>query len=246
MMGSLETEAGRENVAGKESDEGPRHRVNVPPFWMGKFEVTQAQWKEVMGNDANPSRFKGDELPVERVSWEDAQDFLDALNLKLGLQNKGREYRYRLPSEAEWEYAARAGTDTPFAFGETITPQIVNYDGGYPYASAPKGIDRNQTVVVGSLGVANAFGLFDMHGNVSEWCEEVHRENYNGAPTDGSAWFSGGSFGPRSQRGGSWVSSGRSCRSAFRGLDHPRDRDIDAGFRVVLPASVIQNQNRRE
>ncbi|HWQ33392.1 MAG TPA: formylglycine-generating enzyme family protein, partial [Blastocatellia bacterium] len=138
-MGSPASETDRDN------NEGPQHRVTVPAFFMGRFEVTQAQWRAVMGGD--PSYFKGDKLPVESVSWNEAKEFCARLKEKTGRA-------YRLPSEAEWEYAARAGTTTPFAFGETITPEIVNYDGNYPYASAPKGEYRVKTVPVGSLGVA--------------------------------------------------------------------------------------------
>ncbi|MGH9799279.1 MAG: formylglycine-generating enzyme family protein, partial [Blastocatellia bacterium] len=175
------------NEANRYSSESPQHPVNVSSFWMGKFEITQAQWQALMGN--NPSSFKGDgNLPVEQVSWNDAQEFLKKLNARSNLQGKA----YRLPTEAEWEYAARAGTTTPFAFGETVTPQIINYDGNYPYASAPNGEYRRKTVLVGSLKVANAFGLFDMHGNVWEWCQDVWHSDYNGAPSDGSAWLSGG------------------------------------------------------
>jgi len=221
-MGSPATEAGRT------PDEGPQHRVDAPSFWMGKFEVTQAQWKAVMGG-ANPSHFKGDELPAENVSWIDAQDFLAALNRKLGLQNKGREYRYRLPSEAEWEYAARAGTTTPFAFGETITPLISNYRAG----------NLGKTVAVGNFGVANAFGLFDLYGNVDEWCEDVFHKDYNGAPTDGSAWLSGGGSSLRALRGGSWADDEEDFRSACRRRFAPGYRSDNVGFRVVVSASAL-------
>ncbi len=230
MMGSPANEADRY------SDEGPRHRVNVPSFWMGRFEVTQRQWLAVMGRFLTEPGFRGDDLPVEPVSWNDAQEFLTALNRKLGLQNRGRRDQYRLPSEAEWEYAARAGTTTPFAFGETITPQIVNYDGNYPYASAPKGIYRKKTVPVGSLGLANAFGLFDMHGNVYEWCEDVYHSNYSGAPTDGSAWLRGRDSWRRAMRGGSWRFDSKSVRSALRSMGARGDRNYYYGFRVVVSA----------
>ncbi|MBL8150493.1 MAG: SUMF1/EgtB/PvdO family nonheme iron enzyme, partial [Blastocatellia bacterium] len=152
LMGSKEGE-------GYDS-ERPQHEVTVPSFYMGKYQVTQEQWKAMMGN--NPSRFKGDPLPVESIKWEQAKEFCKKLSEKTGKE-------YRLPSEAEWEYACRAGTETPFAFGETITTEIVNYNGNSPYANAPKGQFRGKTVEVGSLGVANQFGLYDMHGNVWEW-----------------------------------------------------------------------------
>src|SRR5262249_40887840 len=162
----------------------------------------------------------------EHVSWEEAVEFCNRLEKKTGKP-------YRLPSEAEWEYAARAGTTTPFAFGPTITPKIVNYDGNYPYGSTPKGPYRQKTVKVGSLGAANAFGLYDMHGNVWEWCEDVCHDDYEGAPSDGSAWLSGGYSSCRIRRGGSWLDNGRRCRSALRLRDGGGDRDSYDGFRVV-------------
>ena len=218
-MGSPSTEVGRFDW------EGPQHQVTVQPFAMGIFEVTQAQWRAVMG--ANPSYFRGDNLPVDNVSWNDAKEFCRKLS-----QMTGKEYR--LPTEAEWEYAARAGTTTPFAFGETITPEIVNYDGNYPYASAPKGEYRGKMVEVGGLRVANAFGLYDMHGNVWEWCEDQWHDSYVGAPTDGSAWVgitaSGSS---RVIRGGSWNSNAVVCRSANRYGYAPGYRDDILGFRLL-------------
>lgn len=207
------------------NDEQPVHSVTVSSFWMGRFEVTQAQWQAVMGN--NPSNFKGDgNLPVESVSWNDVQEFLKKLNAQPNLQGKN----YRLPTEAEWEYAARAGTTTLFAFGETITPKIVNYDGNYPYASAPKGTYRQKTVPVGSLGVANAFGLFDMHGNVWEWCEDWYGTYSSGAVTNPTGPATG-SY--RVIRGGGWNFSAVNCRSALRRYWSPGTRSGNLGFRLV-------------
>jgi formylglycine-generating enzyme required for sulfatase activity len=164
------------------SDEGPQHRVTIQSFWMGKYPITQRQWQAVMGE--NPSYFKGDNRPVENVSWEDVVAFCQRLSEKTGKT-------YRLPSEAEWEYACRAGTTTPFYFGETITTDLVNYHGEYPYAAAPEGVYREETTEVG-IFPPNAFGLYDMHGNVWEWCADPWHDNYNGAPTDGSVWQEGG------------------------------------------------------
>ncbi|MGC1310289.1 MAG: SUMF1/EgtB/PvdO family nonheme iron enzyme [Phormidesmis sp.] len=156
-----------------EDNEKPQHRVMVNPFLMGKYEVTQAQWKAVSAlpkveseMEADPSTFKGDSRPVERISWYDAVEFCQRLS-----QHTGREYR--LPSEAEWEYACRAGTATPFHFGETLTSDLANYNADYAYGSGPKGDYRGQTTDVGSFP-ANAFGLYDMHGNVREWCLDTH------------------------------------------------------------------------
>ncbi len=232
MMGSPENEAERYDY------EGPQHEVTVPPFYIGKFTITQAQWRAIASDtslkierdlEPKPSRFEGDDRPVEQVSWEDVKEFCARLVKKTGRA-------YRLPTEAEWEYACRAGTTTPFAFGETITPEIVNYDGNYPYAMANKGKYREETVPVGSLGAANAFGLFDMHGNVWEWCEDVWHDNYIEAPEDGSAWLSGGDSSRRVLRGGSWFGYGRDCRSADRAYYEPVARLNDIGFRVVVGA----------
>jgi formylglycine-generating enzyme required for sulfatase activity len=224
IMGSPEDEEKRD------SDEGPQHEVTVPAFYMGKFEVTQAQWRAVAALpkverdlDPDPSYFKGDNRPVESVSWYDAVEFCQRLS-----QKTGREYR--LPSESEWEYACRAGTTTPFYFGETITTDLVNYDGNYTYADAPKGQYREQTTPVGQFP-PNAFGLYDMHGNVWEWCADTWHDNYVGAPTDGSAWTIGGNDN-RSLRGGSW-DDGAICRSACRSSDDPVWDGFNYGFRVV-------------
>jgi formylglycine-generating enzyme required for sulfatase activity/Tfp pilus assembly protein PilF len=229
-MGSPESEAERHR------GESPQHEVTVPPLYIGKFAITQAEWRVVAGWEKverelkpDPSRFKGDDRPAENVSWEDAKEFCARLAKKTGRL-------YRLPSEAEWEYACRAGTTTPFAFGETITPEIVNYDGNYPYAKAKKGKYRGETVPVGSLAVANAFGLFDMHGNVWEWCEDVWHRDYNSALTDGSVWLSGGDSSRRMLRGGSFIFYARDCRSAYRIGDDARGILYYVGFRVVVSA----------
>jgi formylglycine-generating enzyme required for sulfatase activity len=214
--------------------EGPAHQVTVESFYMGKYEVTQAQWRAVArlpkissDLDSDPSHFKGGSLPVEQVSWEDAIEFCARLSRATGRA-------YRLPTEAEWEYACRAGTTTPFAFGQTITPQLVNYDGNRPYAQAPRGRSRETTAPVGFMGVANGFGLFDMHGNVWEWCLDYWHENYDGAPTDGRSWKTAGDTGDRVLRGGSWYLIATYCRSAYRFKYSPDSRYIGIGFRVVL------------
>jgi formylglycine-generating enzyme required for sulfatase activity len=204
-------------------NESPQHTVTVQPFFMGKYTVTQAQYQAIMGE--NPSSFKGEKRPVERVTWHNVVEFCRKLSQKTGRT-------YRLPSEAEWEYACRAGTTTPFHFGETITTDLANYHGNYQYASAPKGKCRNETTAVGSFP-PNAFGLYDMHGNVWEWCQDTWHENYNGAPRDGSAWINNNND-SRLLRGGSWFNNSRYCRSANRYGFGPVNRFYSDGFRVVL------------
>ncbi len=208
---------------GRSKNEEPQHSVNVPAFFMGKFEVTQEQYEKIMGS--NPSNFNGLKRPVEKVSWNNAIDFCKKLSQKT-------RRKYRLPSEAEWEYACRAGTTTPFHFGETITTELANYDGNYTYASEPQGKCCQQTTEVGSFP-PNAFGLYDMHGNVFEWCQDTWHDSYEGAPSDGSAWIDNDNQ-SRILRGGSWIDNPRYCRSAFR----PDSRLIDnrnyyIGFRIV-------------
>ncbi len=223
MMGSPSGEKDRN------SSESPQHQVNVPGFFMGKYEVTQAQYQAIMGT--NPARFKGENRPVEQVSWNDAVEFCKRLSEKTGRE-------YRLPSEAEWEYAARAGTTTPFYFGETLTTDLANYNGDYTYASEPKGEYRQQTTPVGSFP-PNAFGLYDMHGNVWEWCLDDWHNNYEGAPTDGSAWLDNNDNLSQRQgnavlRGGSWGSYPKYCRSAYRYFNPGRVNIFNfIGFRVV-------------
>jgi formylglycine-generating enzyme required for sulfatase activity len=220
MMGSPKSEAQRG------SDESPEHQVTVPSFFMGKYQLTQAQYQAIMGS--NPSAFKGNNRPVERVSWNDAVKFCEKLSQKTGKN-------YKLPSEAEWEYACRAGTTTPFYFGESITPELVNYDGNYTYASAPKGQYRQQTTDVGSFP-PNAFGLYDMHGNVWEWCQDDYINSYNNAPTDGSALTGRSSI--KLLRGGSWDNNPEHCRSASRTYHTLDNDDSNIGFRVVCSGAA--------
>ncbi|MBV9390044.1 MAG: formylglycine-generating enzyme family protein, partial [Chroococcidiopsidaceae cyanobacterium CP_BM_ER_R8_30] len=226
-MGSPDTEEGRD------VNEEPQHQVTVLPFWMGKFPVTQTQWRAVAALprinrslNPNPSNFKGADLPVEQVSWHDAVEFCARLT-----QKTGRDYR--LPSEAEWEYACRAARMTPFHVGETITTDIANYDGKYTYSSGAGGHYRQQTTPVGSFQVANAFGLYDMHGNVWEWCADSWHENYRGAPSDGSVWESDGNDNYRLLRGGSWYCLPRLCRAAQRHWNHLDNGGSGIGFRIV-------------
>jgi eukaryotic-like serine/threonine-protein kinase len=213
------------------ANELPQHQVTLPEFYLGQTLVTQAQWQAIMGN--NPASFKGDgKLPVDSVSWLDAIEFCRKLSQKTGRT-------YRLPSEAEWEYACRAGTTTPFAFGEAITPAVVNYNGNFPYSGAAKGEFREKTTPVG-IFPANAFGLYDMHGNLWEWCLDEWVDNYNNAPVDGSARGdinSRDSGKQRLLRGGSWFNGAWICRSANRSYRAASDRSNIYGLRVVAVAS---------
>jgi formylglycine-generating enzyme required for sulfatase activity len=216
LMGSPASEKDRSE------DESPQHEVSVTEFWMGQYAVTQAQYEAVMGE--NPSRFKGAHRPVERVSWCDAVAFCDRLSAQTGRQ-------YRLPSEAEWEYACRAGTITPFHYGETLSSELANYDGHYTYQFEPKGMFRHGTTEVGQFP-ANGYGLYEMHGNVWEWCLDHWHRNYEGAPTDGSPWVLGESE-DRVVRGGYCFYDSGYCRSAYRGHYLPVDCNLPFGFRVV-------------
>ncbi len=237
LMGSPEDEL-------EHSDrESPQHSVTIQLFCLGKYPVTQAQWKAVASLpqvnrelDPDPSRFKGENRPVEQVSWYDAVEFCDRLSQKT-------ERQYRLPSEAEWEYACRAGTTTPFHFGETISTGLANYRGtddkdrGWSgsYGQGAKGVYRDETTPVGSFGVANAFGLYDLHGNVWEWCADLGHENYEGAPTDGRVWLDENDNDNQNHvlRGGSWDFNPRFCRSAYRNAYDAVNGYSDIGFRVV-------------
>jgi formylglycine-generating enzyme required for sulfatase activity/beta-lactamase class A len=217
----------------RQTNEGPQRDVNVPPFLMGKYSVTQAQWKAVaalpkVSRDltADPAIFKGDNRPVENVDWDDAVEFCQRLS-------NHTKSEYRLPSEAEWEYACRGGTTTPFHVGPTITTDLANYNGTYVYGSGPTGEFRSQATEVGSFKIANTFGLYDMHGNVWEWCADHWHESYEGAPTDGSAWTTGGDDLLRVERGGSWFSEPKRCRSAMRYMRERNFKNEGIGFRVV-------------
>jgi formylglycine-generating enzyme required for sulfatase activity len=225
--------AGKFMMGGNERySEKPFHEATLKEFWMGKYAVTNAQWQAIMGTKPSEKfdvEFQGENHPVVGISWEDAQEFCQK-----ALQKAGK--LIRLPSETEWEYACRAGTNTPFHFGETITSDLVNYDGGNPYGDVPKGEYREKTVNVGSFS-PNAWGLYQMHGNVREWCEDVWHGNYNGIPQDGSAWLDGGEQSVRLLRGGSWDSKAVFCRSANRFSRDAGMRFNDFGFRVV--ASVL-------
>ena len=231
LMGSPKSEEGYDK------SQSPQHQVTVPSFFMGKYPVTQKQWRLVaalpkikIDLESDPSSFKGDNLPVELVSWNHTQEFCARLSRKTN-------QTYRLPSEAEWEYACRGGTTTPFYFGETISTELANYDGNYTYGGGAKGEYRGKTTEVGKFP-ANPCGLYDMCGNVWEWCEDEWHGNYINAPTDGSAW-SNGSNNYMSLRGGSWLNFPLYCRSAFRGNSFRDYHDSSFGFRVVCVVGRI-------
>ena len=235
-----------EKEEGSYSAERPQHLVTVSAFLMGKYPITQAQYEAVMGT--NPSRFKDKRdsasRPVENVSWEDAQEFCKRLS-----ELTSREYR--LPSEAQWEYACRAMPSPPisrnekeiiyppFHFGETISTKVANYNGDVIYGRGEKGEKRGETTPVEYFGVANEFGLCDMHGNVWEWCEDDWHSNYDEAPTDGSAWIDAKSKESNKTkhplRGGSWFIN-PFCRSAYRDYNDIVNRNNNIGFRVISSA----------
>jgi formylglycine-generating enzyme required for sulfatase activity/uncharacterized caspase-like protein len=253
MMGQTESEkaelirlVGQDKYQKWYANELPQHRVTVAAFWLGKYPITQAQWKAVaalpkvdLDLKPDPANFKGDNRPVEQVSWNEATEFCKRLS-----NHTGREYR--LPSEAEWEYACRAGTTTPFHFGPTISTDLANYAGvdwknegktySGSYGQGPKGEYRQQTTDVGCFP-ANAFGLYDMYGNVWEWCLDYWHDNYEGAPTDGSAWLSSGESNSRLLRGGSWNYYPGVCRSANRSRGARDGQYSNLGFRVVCASS---------
>jgi formylglycine-generating enzyme required for sulfatase activity len=227
MMGSAEGEGSH--------IEKPQHEVTIQPFFIGKYPVTQAQWERVaalprvkIDLKSDPSCFKGLNRPIERVSWYDAQEFCARLKKHTGKL-------YRLPSEAEWEYACRAGTTAPFYFGDTITTDLANYNGKYTYNSSPKGVYRQKTTDVG-IFLSNAFGLYDMHGNVWEWCEDGWHENYSrNSPIDGGIWESKDDN--RMLRGGSWHDNHLKCFSAVRSYNNVAYSVNYVGFRIACSAA---------
>ena len=201
-----------------------RRRVVISkPFWLSKCEVTQALWKGVVGG--NPSRTKGDSNPVDRASWDEVQWFLR----KLSARACGAGFV--VPTEAQWEYACRAGTASPFHFGPAISAAQVNYDGGHPYGGAAKGASRGCTTPVGAFP-ANAWGLHDMHGNACEWCRDWYGPPATGKQTDPTGPATGTD---RVVRGGSWYHSAGSCRSAYRRRQTPGERNVTVGIRVARP-----------
>jgi formylglycine-generating enzyme required for sulfatase activity len=237
LMGSPSTEFHHQN------DETPQHIVEMSPFLIGRYPITQAQWKTVaflpkirIDLDPDPSYFKGINRPVEQVSWEDSIEFCQRLSKYTGRL-------YRLPSEAEWEYACRAGTKTPFYFGPTASNSLVNYCGiemGYDKGPASN-FCYGRTTNIG-LYPANIFGLCDTHGNVYEWCMDAWHEDYHNAPTNGEAWVNSDEksgrkyyfFGNRVIRGGSWFMFVSVSRSAARSSSGGLSRSNEIGLRVVL------------
>lgn len=205
--------------------EKPRHRVAVPDFYLGQYPVTQALWKAVMKGE-NPSHFQGDERPVEQVSWDDAQIFIKALNA-MTEATRPPGHAYRLPMEAEWEYAARGGKYHAEGFKYAGSDRLKDVG----WFAANSGLE---TKPVG-LKSPNQLGLYDMSGNVWEWCEDDWHGDYKGAPTDGLARIDHPKRGAnRVYRGGGWLYAARYCRAAHRFGDAPGDRATYLGFRLAL------------
>jgi formylglycine-generating enzyme required for sulfatase activity len=206
--------------------EKPQHRVEITrDFYLGKFEVTQGQYKAVTGE--GPSKFKGDRLPVEQVSWEDAVKFCEKVSLRT-------KQKIELPTEAQWEYACRAGTTTPFHFGSNLNGELANCNGNAPYGTESRGPAKEKTVEVGSYP-ANPWGLHDMSGNVFEWCNDWYGANYSITDLRDPVGASSGPY--RVRKGGCWNCTALGCRSAYRGGYLPGDRIDHLGFRVALVPS---------
>ncbi|MGK7909234.1 MAG: SUMF1/EgtB/PvdO family nonheme iron enzyme [Synechococcus sp.] len=219
IMGSPEDENNRD------SDEGPQHSVTVSRFSIGQYAITQAQWKAVAewpevnrSLPENPSKFKGDNRPVETINSLDAQEFCDRLSVKTGCN-------FRLPSEAEWEYACRAGTSTAYSCGQDLGTKTANFNDRYA-----------ETTAVGNF-LPNPFGLYDMHGNVWEWCADLWHDSYEGAPSGSVPWLSDGYKGSGVLRGGAWNSKPDACRSGFRLGSKIEGKSDIVGFRVAFTSS---------
>jgi formylglycine-generating enzyme required for sulfatase activity len=207
--------------------EMPQHDVLVPEFFMSKYEVTQAQWLAVMGQlPPIPPNLSGPDKPIVNVTWQDAQAFCEKLSR---LTNR----QYRLPSEAEWEYACRAGAQTYFAFGNALSSSLANYNSLIPFGNAPRSRPLQAAAAVGQSLVANGFGLYDMHGNVWEWCADHWHDSYNNAPNDGKAWIDQSDENLRVLRGGSWLSPALNARAASRRKMPKFLRGADVGFRIA-------------
>ncbi|MDA0362426.1 MAG: formylglycine-generating enzyme family protein [Proteobacteria bacterium] len=207
--------------------------ISIIPFFLGKHQVTQSQWRAVASLpkvscnlDLDPSYLKGDNRPVEKISWHEAIEFCQRLSLYSSRQ-------YRLPSEAEWEYACRAGTKTMFSCGEVLNQSVANYSDEKNYINSGKGGFADKTTNVMSFP-PNAFGLYDMHGNVREWCFDHWHDNYQGAPLDNSAWVTGGRDSLKVLRGGSYISKMQDCCSMSRQKDLAIKKNHLNGFRVAL------------
>ena len=238
IMGSPEREEGYHK------SQSPQHQVTIAEFFMSRYPITQGQWEAVTNLpkiarslDPDCANFKEADRPVEQVSWHECVEFCARLSQLTGK-------KYGLPSEAEWEYACRAQTQTPFYFGETITTDLANYSGvdweyrakvcsKGSYGSGPLGCDRRETTFVNNFAIANRFGLVDLHGNVREWCADSWHGNYANAPTDGRIWQHNGDETKRVIRGGSWNTAPQKCRSARRDRFDANASLYDIGFRVV-------------
>lgn len=225
-MGALDSEKVASN------SERPQHPVTIQSFFISKYQVTQAQWRAVARLSPvkhiladNPAKAVGAEHPVENISWEDAIEFCARLSIKTGRY-------YQLPTEAQWEYACRAGTSTQFHFGEVLASDLANYQDNDGKGKSVKPLHRG-TNPVGSFQWANAFGLYDMHGNVWEWCMDHWHSSYKGAPKSGEAWLKkkGGEF--RVIRGGSWLELSANCRSTCRKSVKQTAKENHIGFRIV-------------
>jgi formylglycine-generating enzyme required for sulfatase activity len=235
MMGNTEAKRSEDNDL-------QLHHVDIRPFFLSRFVITQTQWQKVVNLPKvnidlplNESRHEGENRPIEQISWEEAVEFCNRLTLLTGRE-------YRLPTEAEWEYSCRAGTTTPFHFGETISPEIANYASSYKWGNGPYGGRRFTTVEVGKFP-ANEFGLHEMHGNVWEWCHDDYVDKYVNALSDGSPYL--GSEDKENtrkvMRGGDYGVAPGWCRSGFRFAQPKSWRKREhVGFRIACSAQVVQ------